>query len=193
MKYKTIVADPPWPYKSQDLKASPEHRPNTWDGETGGVAAKKRYPLMTMNCLKQLVIPAEDNAHLYLWFTNSFCEEAHALCRSWGFKKKTILTWVKVKSDGTPSMKMGYWFRGATEHILFGVRGKMRLISDRALPTAYLWPRLNRHSEKPEEFYDLVKEASPAPRLEMFARKKRDGYSCWGNEVHNDIEILSKS
>jgi N6-adenosine-specific RNA methylase IME4 len=143
-----------------------------------------------MDDLKSLPVPAADNAHLYLWTTNAFMEEAHQLARAWGFAPKTILTWVKTQhADPTQvSRKMGYYFRGATEHVLFGVRGRLRL-NDLTLPTAFLWPRIARHSEKPEQFFDMVERASPGPFLEMFARQPRTGWSVWGNEVENTVEI----
>jgi N6-adenosine-specific RNA methylase IME4 len=114
-------------------------------------------------------------------------EEAFVVVKSWGFKQKTILTWTKVKKDGAPSMKMGYYYRGATEHCLFCVRGKQRLIGP-AAPTAIFASRLP-HSVKPPEFYKLVEEQSPSPVLEMFARRSRPGWHTWGNELHNDVEI----
>lgn len=186
--YKTIVADPPWPYKSNDLKASPKARPKTWNGVTGGVSSSVRYGSMTMNELKGMKIPAANDSHLYLWTTNSFLVEAHELAKAWGFKPKTLLTWVKTKKDSTPSMKMGYYYRGATEHILFCVRGKLKLIGP-PRPTAYLAPR-EEHSTKPQLFYDLAMEQSPGPYLELFARKKKEGWDAWGNQVESDIVLV---
>jgi N6-adenosine-specific RNA methylase IME4 len=145
---------------------------------------------MSMDEIKSLVIPAADNAHLYLWTTNAFMEEAHQVARAWRFKPKTILTWVKVHQDDPErvSRRMGYYFRGATEHILFCVRGSLPL-NDHTLPTAYLWPRIGKHSQKPEQFYDLVERASPGPYLEMFARRRRLGWDAWGNEVASDLVL----
>lgn len=182
--YKTIVADPPWPYKSPGkIGATLEHRPNRDKTlGAGNAGSRARYGAMKISELCAMPIPSEDNAHLYLWFTNAFAVEAHTIARAWGFKPKTILTYVKIKLDGTPSMKMGYFFRGATEHILFAVRGSLRLQTKQALPTAYLWPRLP-HSVKPEEFYALVEKASPPDYLELFARRKRIGWECQGNEI----------
>jgi N6-adenosine-specific RNA methylase IME4 len=132
--------------------------------------------------------PADDNAHLYLWTTNGFMREAYDVADAWGFEIKTILTWTKVKGDdpGTPSMKTGYYFRGATEHCLFGVRGSLRLQTRRGVSTAILHPRLP-HSVKPEVFYELVEECSPGPYLELFARRTRPGWDVWGNEVQGGI------
>lgn len=188
--YSAIVADPPWPYKTPgQIGALLEHRPNRDKTlGAGNAGSRSRYGAMSIAELSALPIPAADNAHLYLWFTNTFAVEAHLLASAWGFRPVTILTWVKVKPNGTPSMKMGFYFRGATEHVLFGVRGSLRLQTRRAIPTAHLWPRLP-HSVKPDAFYDLVEEASPPDYLEIFARQRRLGWSAWGNDIPCSIEL----
>ncbi len=188
MKFKTIVADPPWPYDNKDgPRAAPEHRPNSWSTSCAGSAP--RYGSMTMPELMAMKVAdaAEAAAHLYLWTTNSFMVEAHDLARAWGFRPKTVLTWGKMKPDGTPSMKTGYYFRGATEHVLFCVRGTLRLLGG-ACPTLHLSPRLP-HSVKPEWFYAMVEQQSPGPYLELFARSTRLGWSSWGNEVPTVPEL----
>ena len=47
----------------------------------------------------------------------------------------------------------------------------------------FAWPR-KRHSAKPEAFYDIVESMSPGPYLDVFARRLRMGWDCWGNEVY---------
>lgn len=188
--FKTIVADPPWPYKTPgQIGKTLEHRPNrdkTFASRVGAGSCA-RYGAMEIDDLCAIQPPAATNAHLYLWFTNTFAVEAHTIARAWGFRPMTILTWTKVRAkDGQPSMKMGYYFRGATEHILFGVRGSLRLQTKRALPTGFLWPR-TQHSVKPGAFYDLVEEASPPDYLELFARRTRLGWTTHGNEVPEQI------
>lgn len=190
--FKTICADPPWPYDSpgEILRASLKHRPNRDKTELAqyGPGSKQRYGALSIAELCDLKIPIADNAHLYLWTTNSFMVEAHEIAKSWGFVPKTIITYVKVKPDGSPSMKTGYYFRGATEHILFAVRGSLRLQTRQAFPTALLLPRLP-HSIKPDEFFQMAEECSPAPRLELFARKRRPGWMAWGDEVESSIGL----
>ena len=181
-RFKTIVADPPWPYENRyGPRATQEHRPNSWNTACTGSAP--RYGAMTMDELKGLRVKevADNPAHLYLWTTNSFIDRAHDLARTWGFVPKTIVTWGKVKPDGSPSMKTGYYYRGATEHILFAVRGVLRLVGE-ACPTLHLSHRLP-HSVKPEWFYAMVEAHSPGPYLELFARKTRLGWSTWGDQV----------
>ena len=112
--------------------------------------------------------------------------EAHEVARAWGFEPKTIITWVKTHKDNPTklSMKTGYWYRSATEHILFAVRGSLRL-SGPAKPTAVLSPRLP-HSVKPPWCYELIERQSPGPYLELFARALRAGWDAWGDQIHGD-------
>lgn len=187
MKFSCVVADPPWPYKGGGPVGT---------GGRGKCAVKSfpspgsvvRYGSMTIEELCQIKIPAASNAHLYLWTTNSFLCEAHQVARAWGFDPKTCLTWGKVKSGtNVPSMKTGYYFRGATEHCLFCVKGSLALRGS-CHPTLYLSERLP-HSVKPEWFYSLCEEVSPGPYLELFARKKRNNWSQHGNEIVNGVVL----
>lgn len=147
-----------------------------------------------MEALKSLPVASRmaKNAHLYLWTTNSFMVQAHDLARSWGFVPKTILTWGKVFKDDSsrPSMKTGYYYRSATEHIVFAVRGSLRLAGS-CDPTLFLLPR-DKHSKKPDFFYDLIEKHSPGPYLELFARRPRKGWDYWGNEVESTISLSAR-
>ncbi len=192
--YATIVADPPWPYQTPgQIGKTLEHRPNRDKGlSRHGAGSVQRYGAMTLDELASMTIRevAADNSHLYLWTTNGFMEHAYPLARAWGFEPKTIITWTKTReADGQPSMKMGYYFRGATEHCLFCVRGSLRLIGP-AEPTAILAPR-TKHSVKPEAFYAMVERQSPGPRLDVFARMKREGWDVFGNEVPSDVDLVA--
>ncbi len=181
-----MVADPPWAYKTPgQIGKTLEHRPNRDLGMSKhGAGSVARYGAMSIDDLMALNVEAvaTSNAHLYLWTTNGFMEDAPRLARAWGFEPKTILTWTKTrKSDGRPSMKMGYYYRGATEHCLFCVRGSLRLRGP-AHPTAILHPR-TPHSVKPSYFFAMVEEQSPGPYLELFARERRLGWDAFGDEV----------
>ena len=108
-KYNIIYADPPWQYK-----------------RNGNHSAESVYNVMSIEDIKKMPVEdiSEDQSHLYLWVTNSFIQEGLDVCKAWGFEYKTLITWLKTYKDGTPVMGMGYYFRGCTEHIIFGVKGK---------------------------------------------------------------------
>lgn len=158
-EFPTIVIDPPWRYDNVATRG----------------AAEDHYPTMSQDELLDMEIPATDDAHLYLWVTNSFFEDGFALMRQWGFTYKTCLTWCK------PQIGMGNYFRSTTEHVLFGIKGRQPTLRN-DVPTHFIADR-TRHSAKPESFYDLVESCSPGPYHEMFARRRRFGWTAWGNEA----------
>jgi N6-adenosine-specific RNA methylase IME4 len=128
---------------------------------------------------------AEENAHLYLWTTNNHLPDALRVMSAWGFKYKTMITWAKDR------MGIGQYFRGMTEHVLFGVRGNIpyRFKSDgkRAQGRTLITAPRQEHSAKPEELRSMIQVVSPGPYVELFARERYPGWDCWGNEVQSDI------
>ena len=94
-----------------------------------------------------------------------------------GFKPSCLLTWAK-KPHG---IGIGGTYAQTTEHVLFARRGTCKALR-RVDSTWWTWPR-GRHSAKPEAFQDMVEAVSPGPRLELFARRARPGWTVWGNEV----------
>ena len=156
-----------------------------WDwGDEGDVdqlgRARPTYGTMTFDELLALPVGerADVDCHLYLWITNRSLPKGFALMERWGFRYITALTWCK------PSIGMGNYFRGSTEHVLFGVRGSQQL-KRKDVGTWFAAPRgPNGHSSKPGEFYPLVESCSPGPYLEMFARSERAGWLSWGAEAN---------
>lgn len=188
--YQTVLADPPWPYNSPKALVGNAGRGKHNIENMKQIDVTAHYNTMSIDELKSLPVKRHiaNNAHLYLWTTNGFMVEAHEIAKSWGFKPKTILTWVKKqKQNDKVSMKAGYWYRSCTEHILFAVRGSLRL-SGPVSPTAYFLERLP-HSVKPDFFYDLIEAQSPGPYLELFARRDRDNWDQWGNEISSSFQF----
>lgn len=164
-RYPTIVLDPPWDWDDEG------------DHEQLG-RARPTYDTMSLDEIKAMPIDrqVDDNAHIYLWITNRSLYKGFTLLEAWGFRYITTLTWCK------PHFGMGNYFRGQTEHVLFGVRGSLPLLR-RDRGTWFMADRNGDHSAKPAEFYQLVEECSPGPWLEVFARGDRPGWVQWGAEV----------
>lgn len=173
-QYRTIVIDPPWPMKKIERGV----RPN--QGEY------LDYPTMQLADIYNLGIEklaADDGCHLYLWTTHKFLPEALRIVSRWGFRYNCLMTWVKT-SGMTP-----YHYRFNTEHVVFATRGSMA-VQRKGLPLAFDGESLG-HSRKPDTFYQMVAQASPAPRLEMFARQPREEWTVWGNEVQHATAAAS--
>jgi N6-adenosine-specific RNA methylase IME4 len=174
VKYRTIVADPPWSYREKFSRKN---------GLQGSRNPDMHYEVMPLCAIRALPVRdlSDERAHLYLWTTNSFMVEAHDIATAWGFVVRSILTWVK------PGVGLGHYFRNNTEHVLFGVRGSLP-VRQKNLPTAFFGPK-GRHSAKPEAFTDMVEQASPGPYVELFARRHRIGWDVFGNESANTASL----
>jgi N6-adenosine-specific RNA methylase IME4 len=68
---------------------------------------------------------------------------------------------------------------------LFATRGKL-LLREQNIKSWFDAPS-GAHSEKPETFFEIVERACFAPCLELFARRNRPGWTCWGAELDGPI------
>lgn len=165
-KFRCIVADPPWT-KNQ-----------TSAGGYGG--ALGHYDLMSLERIKNMPVAdlADENAHLWLWVTNSNIDEGLEVIKAWGFKQISCYTWAKCR------MGTGNYLRNASEMCLFAVRGKLPPKSRNQINFFIGYP--TTHSEKPREVISAIERVSPGPYLELFCRKRpasSEKWYCWGNEV----------
>lgn len=190
-KYRTIVADPPWPvadYGPRTLSTAGHWR----EDHTGD---SKPVPYERMRVAEIAALPvsdiAEADAHLYLWAVNAFLPESYDVARAWGFSPSTLLTWCKAPRG----IGFGGTYCNTTEFVLFCRRG--------TLPALRRWdstwfpfkrPYIDgkaAHSVKPDGLMDVVEQVSPGPYLELFARRQRLGWDSWGNEALNHVEMAS--
>lgn len=85
---------------------------------------------------------------------------------------------------------MGRWTMGNIEICLLGVKGKPKRIT-KNIKQLVIAER-KRHSEKPNIVRERIVELmGDLPRVELFAREKKDGWDVWGNEVESDINLTN--
>jgi len=169
-EFNVIYADPPWQYELP-LRGDPE----------------LHYPTMSTQELCDLKIPVASDAVLFLWATNPKLEEAFKVIKAWGFEYKTNMVWVKDKA-GT-----GYYFRGQHELLLVAKRGEMPAPTEETRPPSVLEVPRKGHSVKPEVVYEIIERMYPNRKyLELFARNKRENWTCWGNETKKETQRLSR-
>lgn len=194
--FGTILADPAWPSKS--------HPPDTARDRWIGTNMRPRYRTMKPEDLINLPVAAisAPDSVLVLWSTWMHLDLAMRCIEAWGFRYATGMPWLKVTKgsvggDGgqmdsphpviRPIFGPGVWFQHCTELVLIGRRGRPfgELGNPRpARKGIVVAPRGEEHSEKPREVQDWIDAAGfPGPKLEMFARRTRPGWVCWGDEV----------
>jgi len=179
-RFGTILADPPWQFANRTGKVAPEHR------------RLSRYATLTLDEICALPVQdiSADPAHLYLWVPNALLPDGLRVMEAWGFQYKSNIVWHKVRKDGgSDGRGVGFYFRNVTELILFGVRGKnARTLDAGRRQVNLLATRKREHSRKPDEQYEIIESCSWGPRIELFSRGKRDGWTCWGDQSEADYE-----
>jgi N6-adenosine-specific RNA methylase IME4 len=175
VRFKTILADPPWEYKLWSPK---------------GNRAEAHYPTQDSNWIERLPVNevADKNCTLLLWAVNPRLPDAFKVVEAWGFEFKSMMTWVKMSRAACPRIGLGYHARACTEQLIIATKGKPSAPPVDKRPMGALFHPIGKHSAKPECQYDLA-ENYAGPYLEMFHRPRngmfppRDGWVFTGNEV----------
>jgi N6-adenosine-specific RNA methylase IME4 len=179
--FGTVLADPPWRFLNRTGKVAPEHK------------RLSRYDTLTSKEIAQLPVRdvMADASHCYLWVPNALLGDGLMVMEEWGFTYKTMIVWAKRRKDGGPDGRgVGFYFRNVTEPILFGVKGKLRTEKPGRTQVNMIESQKREHSRKPDEQYALIKECSPGPYLELFARYPQPGWKCWGDE--SDAQVMPR-
>ena len=174
------------------ILVDPPYRFETWSDAGRDRSADRHYPTMTMGELRRLDVAAlaAPDSVLFLWATWPMLFQARALIKAWGFKYQTCaFCWTKAdasqldmfRDDVDVAIGTGYWTRANTEPCLLATRGQPRQIHA-DVRRAIVEPR-REHSRKPDEIHNRIERLVAGPYLEMFARRRRAGWTVWGNEI----------
>ena len=170
MKYHTIVIDPPWEFDKTNGFQRMKHT---------GVAKVEHYKTMTNEELKQFQINefAYNDCDLFLWVVTRKIEFSFELLKSWGFRFVDFITWDKVL--GVPVNG----FHRKAEWCMYAVKGKKGISKKGKFIPTVITEKRGKHSEKPKLFYDIIKTNTLEPRIDIFARKRHEGFDAWGDQV----------
>lgn len=199
-RYSVLLADPAWKYNSRA-----NHKTRFRGGACG------HYHLMPTADICRIPVGewAEPDAILFLWACYPMLEDAFRVISAWGFTYKTVgFNWLKQNpKSGTPFFGCGYYAKSNGEPLILAARGAVDLApwgvdpEEEAEPCliatrgSVLKPAVNdvsqviiaprsEHSAKPEEAQDRIDRMYPnARRLELFARRERPGWDCWGADT----------
>jgi N6-adenosine-specific RNA methylase IME4 len=184
MKYRTIVADPPWQIEGYpvSLPSGRDHR--VMPGI--GVRRQLNYQTMRIDDIARLPIAtlADTDCRLFLWTTNAWLPASFGVVEAWGFIYRQTLVW--SKRLGGPYL--GSVAPNTAEFLLVATKGKPeRTGSLPATVMSIAAPR--RNGVKPEAWLDWIEQVSPGPYVEIFARRHRLGWDVCGNESANTATL----
>jgi Transcriptional activator, adenine-specific DNA methyltransferase len=165
-KFDVLVIDPPWPMRTIDR----DERPN----QAGlNYQTLYVYEIEALDLVSRFSAP---DVHVFLWVTHRFLPEAFKILTAWRLNYGFCMVWHKpggFQPVGLPQFNC--------EFCLYARRGKPVFVSTKAFPVCFTAPR-GKHSEKPEEFYDVIRRVTAGRRLDAFNRRKIEGFIGWGNE-----------
>lgn len=165
--FDVILADPPWSFSGNSAA-----RP--------GRNVRRHYATMTVAEVAAMPVReiAAPRALLLLWITVPHEHRANEVIEAWGVRAKSRLVWDK-RQIGT-----GYWARNQHEPLIVATRGRFPCPRPALFPTSIIPGERREHSRKPEWVQDVVDARMPdARRIELFARRQREGWTCWGNDA----------
>ena len=131
--------------------------------------------------LKNLPINAisDEDSHLFVWTSQDTLEAHLKLMKGWGFSFKRLIVWNKL-DDAQPGP------RSDCEFVIYGRKGGAVLDENICLPTSFFAPA-GEPEMKPDEFYEIVREASAGPRLEIHSPVRHKGFETFESEDQSMI------
>lgn len=184
MKYKCILADPPWSYNDKCDA-----------GKRGASHKYKTMPLREIIGLdEQIDELAADDCALFLWVPSPLVAQGVVsdVMRAWGFIPKTeAFCWIKTQLTKPMqvcginlAMGMGNYTRANVESCWLGIRGKPKRVS--ASVHQVIFADRREHSRKPDEAYRRIEQLmGDVPRVELFARQRWPG---WDQALSNQAD-----
>ena len=174
LRYQVIYADPPWKFK-------------TWSAKGTGRSAVSHYKVMPLPAIikymqDKLERYAADDCAVCMWCPGEMLHWGMQIFAACGVEYiKPMFVWAKTTKHGKWHFSTGYYTRNNPEFMLFGRIGKPKCRS-RSVRQLQIFP-LRQHSQKPDEFRDLIEQLFAGPYLELFARQTKLFWHSIGDQV----------
>jgi len=162
--YDVIVIDLPWPMKKIERNVAPNQ-------------VNFDYPTMSIEEMKELVIPTANDCHIWSWTTHKYLPYMFELLNHWELKYICAFVW--HKNGGFQPFNLPQY---NCEFVLYAHKGNPQFVNTKDFMTCFNAKRTG-HSKKPEEFYDVIRRVTTGRRLDMFNRRAIEGFDVWGKEA----------
>lgn len=209
--YRCAVVDPPWSFQDKATRNAPERSAEGY--HTLSIEEIAELPVPDLLAPEAIVFLWVPDTHVFeakwlldwwglsfkhfaVWVKEPVEDDLELLAEDWATRAVTAypppdaLTCAAelrqlVDNAAEPQMGMGNYLRRAheiamlTTTIPFHARTQ---IADRR-QRSVIYGKRGRHSAKPETLQDAAERIIEGPYVELFARRRRPGWVCWGDEL----------
>lgn len=179
MGYGIIYTDPPWPQTKSNFRKARPNQKKALDYQTLSLDEIKS---IHEDFFKQ----ADEKHNVFMWTIDKFLHETEQMMKELGYELHARIIW-----DKENGIAPAFTVRFCHEYLLwFYKKGQMLkpVESQRGKWTTVLREQATTHSTKPEIAYQMIESMFPeAKKLEMFARKYRDGWDSWGDQLKESL------
>ncbi|NBI67186.1 DNA methyltransferase [Pseudoflavonifractor sp. 60] len=174
-KYDLIYTDPPWPQKKGNIRRC---RPNQ--------GRQLDYPTMSVDgCFKTqdpFFARTSEKHNIFIWTIDKFLLETSVQMEKRGYKLHARFIW-----DKENGIAPAFTVRFSHEYLLWFYKPNSILMPRRECfgkYTTVMREPASYHSCKPVCAYEMLEDMfCGAERIELFARRQRPGWDCWGNDI----------
>jgi N6-adenosine-specific RNA methylase IME4 len=175
MLYDIIYTDPPWKQTKGNARKC---RPNQ--------GKDLDYSTLSLDEIFELQMSFFNNVNtkhnIFMWTIDKYLHESEIRMNKLGYNLHARFVWNKLNG-----VAPAFTVRFSHEYLLwFYKKGNILMPCEkfRGKYTTVLTEQATTHSTKPQIAYEMLENMFPdTNKIELFARNKRAGWDCWGNEV----------
>ena len=205
--FHALISDSPWKYQDTGSRASPDYADRSMT-----VSELCAMPIAALMADDALAVTWVTSSHCDLEPVGGRLIDGISagvrVLHAWGFRYRAMGVWVKTKKPdsiaellaepmaplellhASTSRGMGHYVRHAHEIFLIGRRGRFSIPTEHRDSSVFFAPRPPKrpgqrraHSTKPDFLHRWIDRFVSGPRLELFSREQRDGWSAYGDEL----------
>lgn len=176
MKYQIVLSDPPWQQTKGNLRKCRPNQGKSLDYETLSLSEIKQIHKDVSESLCDI------KHNFFVWTIDKYLHDTESIMKDIGYELHARFIWNKLNGIA-PAFTVRY----SHEYLLwFYKKGNILMpdITQRGKFTTVFSEQATIHSKKPEYAYSMIESMFPdTQKLELFARSKRAGWTCLGNEI----------
>lgn len=176
LPYKIIYSDPPWPQKKGNIRKVRPKQGKELDYQT----------LSLEDCFAvqdPFFQQADDKHNVFMWTIDKYLYETEEAMRKRGYKLHARFIW-----DKENGVAPAFTVRFSHEYLLWFYKPGHMLMPRKEAQGKYttvMREAATVHSRKPECAYEMLEDMFPGvSKIELFARRRRDGWDAFGNELN---------